>query len=185
MDINCSVFESGVIQATLKNTLHQKVINTCSLWTCTCEEFTPLFTTLHAEPLTENLWNLWDIKKWFQPPDRTERASISIPCAIRRWRGVKMGEEWCVTLHLSHPQCLSGFQPIWWRVKSKKASGCFTSSRRIVLCLAMAGYCPGKGQCCAIVRQYKRYKPLYASSVLSWRPFSNVFAPCKYYRCCL
>ena len=26
-------------------------------------------------------------------------------------------------------------------------------SRRIVLCLAMAGYCSGKGQCCAIVRQ--------------------------------
>ena len=27
------------------------------------------------------------------------------------------------------------------------------NSRRIVLCLAMASYCPGKGQCCAIVRQ--------------------------------
>ena len=23
------------------------------------------------------------------------------------------GEEWYVTLHLSQPQCLSGFQPIW------------------------------------------------------------------------
>ena len=36
-------------------TLHRKVINTCSLETCTGEEFTPLFTTLHAKPLTENL----------------------------------------------------------------------------------------------------------------------------------
>ena len=26
---------------------------------------------------------------------------------------VKSGEEWCATLHLSEPQCLSGFQTIW------------------------------------------------------------------------
>ena len=65
---------------------------------------------------------------------------------------VKSGEEWCATLHLSEPLCLSGFQTIWWRVKSKKESGDFLS-RRIVLCLAMARYCPGKGQYNAVVRQ--------------------------------
>ena len=26
---------------------------------------------------------------------------------------VKSGEEWCATLHLSEPLCLSGFQAIW------------------------------------------------------------------------
>ena len=97
----------------------------------------------------ENLWNLW---YFLQRPNRSIYRLVL--CAIRRWRVVKSGEELCTTLHLSQPQCLSGFQPIWWRVKSKKKSGAFIkNSRRIVLCLAMADYCPGKGQCCAIVRQ--------------------------------
>ena len=91
---------------------------------------------------------------------------------------VKSGEEWWrgePTLHLSEPQCLSGFQTIWWRVKSKSESSLFlssaiffslppsltffrllssASSRRVVSCLAMARNCPGKGQYCAIARQY-------------------------------
>ena len=33
-------------------TLHRKDINICNLETCTGEELTPLFTTLHPEPLT-------------------------------------------------------------------------------------------------------------------------------------
>ena len=42
---------------------------------------------------------------------------------------VKSGEEWWrgePTLHLSEPQCLSGFQTIWWRVKSKSESSLFS-----------------------------------------------------------
>ena len=115
-----------------------------------------------------NLWNLWDIKKWFQPPNRTGRASDSIPCAIRRWRVVKSGEEWYVTLHLSQPQCLSGFQPIWWRVKSKKKSGAFIKKTPDV------SFCARQWQIIALVRGNvvplwgnNRYKLLYASSVLS------------------
>ena len=44
---------------------------------------------------------------------------------------VKSGEEWWrgePTLHLSEPQCLSGFQTIWWRVKSKSESSLFIST---------------------------------------------------------
>ena len=33
-------------------TLHRNGINICNLETCTGEELTPLFTTLHPEPLT-------------------------------------------------------------------------------------------------------------------------------------
>ena len=38
---------------------------------------------------------------------------------------VKSGEEWTSTLHLSQPQCLSGFQGNLWRVKSEIESGVF------------------------------------------------------------
>ena len=90
---------------------------------------------------------------------------------------VKSGEEWWrgePTLHLSEPQCLSGFQTIWWRVKSKSESSLFlsfllllllvaspSSSRRVVSCLAMARNCPGKGQYSAIARQYTLRASLY------------------------
>ena len=43
---------------------------------------------------------------------------------------VKGGEGWWraeATLHLSHPQCLSGLQAKRWRVKGKKESSIFTS----------------------------------------------------------
>ncbi|MBV3401990.1 hypothetical protein KSW85_09300 [Prevotella copri] len=77
-------------------------------------------------------------------------------------------------------------------MKSKKASGYFTSSRRIVLCLAMAGYCPGKGQCCAIVRQLNdtsRFTPhqYYHGdlSVTSLHLVSTIAVTCKYYHCCI
>ena len=127
-------------------TLHRKSINICNLETCTGEEFAPLFTTLHPKKICINLWNLWDVKKWFQPPDRTGRASVSISCVIRRWRVVKSGEEWCATLHLSQPQCLSGFQPIWWRVKSKKKSGAFIKKAPDV------SFCAWQWQIIALVR---------------------------------
>ena len=42
-----------------------------------------------------------------------------------RWRVVKSGEEWTSTLHLSQPQCLSGFQGNLWRVKSEIESRVF------------------------------------------------------------
>ena len=135
-------------------TLHWNGINICSLETCTGEEWC---ATLHLSSPTlhpENLRHLRNLRDFLQRPSRSIFHLIFVRNPkIKGWRVVKSGEEWCATLHLSQPQCLSGFQPIWWRVKSKKESGCFTSSRRIVLCLAMAVYCPGKGQCCAIVRQ--------------------------------
>ena len=111
---------------------------------------------------------------------------------------VKSGEEWWrgePTLHLSEPQCLSGFQTIWWRVKSKSESSLFlssaiffslppsltffrllssASSRRVVSCLAMARNCPGKGQYCAIARQYTLRASLPSASTIvatsRWRP---------------
>ena len=75
-------------------TLHRKVINICSLETCTDEEITSLFTTLH----------------------------------------------------LSHLQCLSGFQPIWRRVKSKKKSGAFIKKTHDV------SFCAWQWQVIALVR---------------------------------
>ena len=113
----------------------------------TLHHSSPLFT----RKICENLWienrrpkgkpNLWDIKCGFGPrPNRSiiRLKSVRNPWSqnvlltqrypmnkISRWR---VGEGWwrvSATLHLSHPQCLSGFQPIWWRVKSKKKSGAF------------------------------------------------------------
>ena len=132
-------------------TLHRNDINICSLVTCTCEE---LCSTLHHSSPTlhpENLWienrrpkgkpNLWD---FLQRPNRSIYRLVL--CAIRRWRVVKSGEEWCVTLHLSQPQCLSGFQPIWWRVKSKKKSGAFIKKTPDV------SFCAWQWQIIALVR---------------------------------
>ena len=42
-----------------------------------------------------------------------------------RWRVVKSCEECLLTLHLSQPQCLSGFQGNLWRVKSEIESRVF------------------------------------------------------------
>ena len=47
------------------------------------------------------------------------------PSFAIRWRVVKSGEECLLTLHLSQPQCLSGFQGNLWRVKSEIESGVF------------------------------------------------------------
>ena len=49
------------------------------------------------------------------------------------WRVVKSGEECTTTLHLPHPQCLSGFQPVWWKVKSKSESRIFTSKSPLII----------------------------------------------------
>ena len=116
-------------------TLHRKSINICNLRTCTNEESVPLFTTLHplfTRKICVNLWienrrpkgkpNLWDIRKVVSAP-RPNRSRFRFN-SVRNPK-VKSGEEWSITLHLSQPQCLSGFQPIWWRVKSKKKSGAF------------------------------------------------------------
>ena len=131
-------------------TLHQKDINICSLKTCTGEELTPLFTTLHhSSPgaayrkICVNLWNLWDIKKVVSAP-QPNRASFRFN-SVRNPK-VKRGEEWYVTLHLSQPQCLSGFQPIWWRVKSKKKSGAFIKKTPDV------SFCARQWQVIALVR---------------------------------
>ena len=48
-----------------------------------------------------------------------------------RWRVVKSGEEWTSTLHLSQPQCLSGFQTNLWRVKSKIESRIFLTQKQL------------------------------------------------------
>ena len=72
-----------------------------------------LFTTLHLEPLTENLCKSVKSvghKKVVSAP-QPNRASFRFN-SVRNPK-VKSGEEWYVTLHLSQPQCLSGFQPIW------------------------------------------------------------------------
>ena len=88
--------------------------------------------------------------------DRTGRASVSKSVRnpwsknalltqrnpMKKYPGeewVKSGEEWCATLHLSQPQCLSGFQPIWWRVKSKKESCCLYQ-------LPTYSFVPGNGR---------------------------------------
>ena len=72
-------------------TLHRKGINLCNLETCTGEVLTPLFTTLHPlftrSRLPENLCKSVKSvghKKEVSAPNRTGRASDSIPCAIRR-----------------------------------------------------------------------------------------------------
>ena len=70
--------------------------------------------------------------------------------------GWRVGEEWWRgerTLHPIKATYTQQLTPLRWRVKSKKESGDFLS-RRIVLCLAMARYCPGIGQYNAVVRQY-------------------------------
>ena len=54
-DVNCSVFAIRCNSTPLSKThftLHKNGINICNLETCTGEELTPLFTTLHPEPLT-------------------------------------------------------------------------------------------------------------------------------------
>ena len=132
----------------------------------------PLFTTLHhSSPgaayrkICVNLWNLWDIKKVVSAP-QPNRASFRFN-SVRNPKA-KSGEEWYVTLHLSQPQCLSGFQSIWWRVKSKKKSGAFIKKTPDV------SFCARQWQIIALVRGNvvplwgnNRYKLLYASSVLS------------------
>ena len=81
-------------------TLHRKGINICNLETCTGEVLTPLFT--HSSPgaayrkICVNLWNLWDIKKRFQPP--TEQGELPI-----QFRAQSEGEEWWRVVRNSSP----------------------------------------------------------------------------------
>ena len=53
------------------------------------------------------------------------------PSFAIRWRVVKSCEEWASTLHLSQPQCLSGFQANLWRVKSKIESRIFLTQKQL------------------------------------------------------
>ena len=55
-------------------------------------------------------------------------GSALLPCISKRLRFymVKSGEECPATLHRSEALCLSGFQAVWWRVKSKIESSLFT-----------------------------------------------------------
>ena len=53
------------------------------------------------------------------------------PSFAIRWRVVKSCEEWASTLHLSQPQCLSGFQANLWRVKSEIESRFFLTQKQL------------------------------------------------------
>ena len=69
-------------------TLHRKDINICNLETCTGEELTPLFTTLHPEPLTgKSVKSVGHKKEVFSPP--TEQGELPI-----QFRAQSEGEEW-------------------------------------------------------------------------------------------
>ena len=161
----------GKLQATFKSTLHPSLEwRKCLCMSCfgrvkSALDSSPLFTRSRLPPLFTH--SSPGKSALFYRPNRSSFRfnSVRNPWSknalliqrnpMKKYPGeewVKSGEEWCATLHLSDPQCLSGFQAIWWRVKSKKESGDFLS-RRIVLCLAMARYCPGKGQYNAVVRQ--------------------------------
>ena len=59
-----------------------------------------------------------------QPSKMTELRN-KVKSGEEWWRVVKSGEEWTSTLHLSQPQCLSGFQGNLWRVKSEIESRVF------------------------------------------------------------
>ena len=158
----------------------------------------PLFTTLHPDfflrmrDLLLNQASVFSLQWW--PASvfnngwlRSSMVTGFVKSGEEWWRVVKSGEECTATLHLSEPQCLSGFQAVWWRVKSKSESSLFlssslffflvaspSSSRRVVSCLAMARNCPGKGQYCAIARQYTLRASLPPASTIvatfRWRP---------------
>ena len=105
-----------------------------------------LFTTLHLSSpwfflrmrdLFLNQASVFSLQWWPASAfnDDRLRSSIMVGFGLQWWLGlwivwrvVKSGEECTATLHLSEPQCLSGFQAVWWRVKSKSESSLFLSS---------------------------------------------------------
>ena len=95
----------------------------------------PLFTSLHISLPSMKTGSslLWCPALVFYD-DRLGASMVTSFCLLRWlglwfvWRVVKSGEECTATLHLSAPQCLSGFQAVWWRVKSKSESSLFLSS---------------------------------------------------------
>ena len=76
-------------------TLHRKDINICKLETCTDEELTPLFTTLHPlftrsrlpENLCKSVKSVEHKKEVFSPP--TKQGELPI-----QFRAQSEGEEW-------------------------------------------------------------------------------------------
>ena len=65
----------------------------------------PLGRLTEDRRLTESVRNPW-----------SKNALLTQRNPMKKYPGeewVKSGEEWCATLHLSEPQCLSGFQAIW------------------------------------------------------------------------
>ena len=65
----------------------------------------PLGRLTEDRRLTESVRNPW-----------SKNALLTQRNPMKKYPGeewVKSGEEWCATLHLSEPQCLSGFQTIW------------------------------------------------------------------------
>ena len=112
----------------------------------------------------------------------------------KRWREVKSCEEWSTTLHLSQPQCLSGFQAKWWRVKSENESSVFLWNEssvffetRVAIFSPDISFCAWQWQEFALVKGNivplpgnKWNKPLYIPSGLSWWPLSDALTPHKY-----
>ena len=65
----------------------------------------PLGRLTEDRRLTESVRNPW-----------SKNALLTQRNPMKKYPGeewVKSGEEWCATLHLSEPQCLTGFQTIW------------------------------------------------------------------------
>ena len=65
----------------------------------------PLGRLTEDRRLTESVRNPW-----------SKNALLIQRNPMKKYPGeewVKSGEEWCATLHLSEPLCLSGFQAIW------------------------------------------------------------------------
>ena len=65
----------------------------------------PLGRLTEDRRLTESVRNPW-----------SKNALLTQRNPMKKYPGeewVKSGEEWCATLHLSEPLCLSGFQAIW------------------------------------------------------------------------
>ena len=70
--------------------------------------------------------------------DNQLQASMMTNSRLQWWPGFeirwRVGEGWwrvVVTLHLSQPQCLSGFQAKRWRVKSKIESRIFLTQKQL------------------------------------------------------
>ena len=65
----------------------------------------PLGRLTEDRRLTESVRNPW-----------SKNALLTQRNPMKKYPGeewVKSGEEWYATLHLSEPQCLTGFQAIW------------------------------------------------------------------------